>query len=104
MTEQNFEKELRKLNKSVEVLLNECVENDVSEERVLKLINDNICSKASKKMNKLNRTKNVIAFLKVLIITFFLSYLLTRNSITTDILKMIGRKMLINVSFNHEDY
>lgn len=96
--QENLEKEIKKLDRKLEHLIDECLENDLSEERIYKLIDQNVYRKVAMEMNKINRTKNVISFVKILFITLTLSYLLTRRPLTTDLLKLVGRKMLINVS------
>lgn len=102
MTERSLESEIKKLDKSLELLLGECLENDLSEQKVYQLIQENVCKRATAKMNQINRTKNLFAFSKIFFATLLLSYLLTRKPITTDILKMLGRKMLIGVSVSNK--
>lgn len=101
MTEQSLESEIKQLDKSLELLLGECLENDLSEQKVYQLIQENVCKKAEAKMTKINRTKNLFVFGKIFFATLLFSYLLTRKPITTDVLKMLGRKMLIGVSISN---
>ena len=96
--EESLEQEIKKLDKRLEVLVAECIENDLSEKKIYQLIQENVYKRATNKMNQIKRTKNFFTLAKIFFATLLLSYLLTRKPITTDILKMLGRKMLISVS------
>ena len=98
MADESLEREIQRLDKSLQLLLGECIENDLCEEKVYRLVEKNVCEKATKQVNQINRTKNLIAFAKVLLATLLCSYLLTRRPVTSDLLKMLGRRMLIGVS------
>lgn len=98
MNFKNFESEFKNLDENLEELVSECLENDLREEKIYDLINENVCKKAKRKLKRINRTRNILNILKIFMLTLITSYVLTRAQFTNDILKMIGRKMLINVS------